>query len=466
MPAHVLPPPPGSWPYHRPGTALTFPRDEGWHQAHFGRASPVPGMEWVYLNGHVDALDGSGRTFVVFAAYFTQNLRFLVIRAFDATDTLLGVWTGTAMGSLRPSRTRLDLEFRHDGGTDTWRGDAAMPFRSTLHATDDAKKFQMDLDLVPKKAPYEVGGTGHMPFGRRGDFFYYSLSRLDLSGSLWLVWPDGREEDVPVKGVGWFDHQWGDFFVTPIRNPWLEEYEWMSIQLDTEDEVMLTTVWERDGTTPSLAAYGGAGLIQRDGTLGSLVGAHRWTRRSFWESPDTGDVYSARWRFDAPEWDMHLDIVPREKDQLTPLVDESPLTARGLASRLAMGPANWLGSFWEGSCRVTGSFRGAPVKGVAFAELIKRFEAPKFRIVEERDEPNLVVLRWRVENPDEQVELRHHVFVERADGTVLQQAGDLDVPVFVLDDPLLPRGEPLTVRVRAASMDGAISSTRTIGVTL
>jgi hypothetical protein len=97
-------------PYHRAGSALAFPVDEGWHHFLRGpsegeRTSTWPGpdrMEWVYLNSHVQEVGGEGRSFVVFAAYFSQHLRFLVVRAWDREERYLGAWTGSAMS---PSRT-------------------------------------------------------------------------------------------------------------------------------------------------------------------------------------------------------------------------------------------------------------------------------------------------------------------------------------------------------------------------
>jgi hypothetical protein len=84
-------------------------------------------------------------------------------------------------------------------------------------------------------------------------------------------------------------------------------------------------------------------------------------------------VYSAGWRFRAEAWDTDLEITPRHPDQLTPIVDEAgALWAQALSS-VTGGLVNRLGSFWEGSCRVTGRCRGVAVTGVAFAELIKRY---------------------------------------------------------------------------------------------
>ncbi len=379
---------------------MAFPRDEGWHRLLPGRvANPAPSdMEWVYMNAHLTEQGGAGRRFVVFAAYFTQALRFLVVRAFDAQDHYLGSWTGTAWGLLRPSPDRLDLTFNHGGGTDTWKTKVpagnAVPFASELHAVDDAGKFSVDLELTNTKRPYEAGGRGYLPFGKHGSFYYYSLTRMSVAGTLSLDKLDGSgRETVSVDGIGWYDHQWGPFFVTPIRNKYLEQYEWMSIQLDSGDELLLTTVWDANGTTPSLPAYGGAGLIRADQTFDKLVGAHRWKRTKFWRSPKQHATYASEWTFDAPEWNTSLVIKPRYHDQLTPVIDDPPPNILGTVSRLFEGVAQWFIDFWEGSCTVVGTFAGQPATGSAFAELVKRYEDPQFRIEVVRNEPGLAVLR-------------------------------------------------------------------------
>lgn len=466
-------PPWDVWPYHRPGSAVVFPRDEGWHRLLPGRfANPsLSDMEWVYLNAHVKEQGGAGRTFSVFAAYFTQGLRFMSVRAFDAQDRFVGSWTGTAWGLLRASPQYLDLSFAHGGGTDTWSNeldanDAPVPFASRLVAKDDAGAFAVELRMKNKKTPYEAGGKGYLPFGRRGAFYYYSLSRLDVAGTLELDLPGGGRETVAVSGIGWFDHQWGPFYVTPLRNKNLEQYEWMSIQLDSGDEILLTTVWEANGTTPSLPAYGGAGLIRANNTFAELVGSERWKRTRFWRSPRQHSVYASGWTFDAPEWGTSLVIKPRHADQLTPLVDAPPPNLLGQMSRLFEGVANWLGEFWEGTCRVTGTFDGQPVTGVAFAELVKRYEDPEFQLRVVRQEPDLSVLEWRVVNPDEQVPLSFRFFLEHEDGTPIVDLDGLEIPVIVLDDPELPKGQPLIARVVARSKDGTLCGTATASVTL
>ena len=255
-------PPWDRFPYHRAGSALVFPRDEGWHQLlPGGIANPaLSDMEWVYVNAHLREVGGEGRTFVVFAAYFTQHLRFLVIREFDRDGRFVFCYSGSAWGVLRASDERLDLSFSHAAGTDRWvtvLGDDGelIPFRSRLSASDDAGEFSLELDLENMKRPYEAGGVGYLPFGARGNFYYYSLTRLRVTGSLNLTTRGGRRESCNVEGIGWYDHQWGPFYVTPLRVAGYEQYEWMSIQLDSGDELLLTTVWAPSGETPDLPAH-------------------------------------------------------------------------------------------------------------------------------------------------------------------------------------------------------------------
>lgn len=466
-------PAPTNFPWHRPGSALTFPRDEGWHRLlPFRAANPsLAEMEWVYLNAHVDEVGGANRHFVVFAAYFTQHLRFLVVRAWDAGGAPLGTWTGSAWGLLFASPNELDLRFKHFGGTDEWTtllhpDGTPRPFCSRLLARDDAARFTVDLELVTTKPPYEAGGVGHLPFGERGEFDYYSLTRLDAEGHLNLTMPSGAVESVHVKGIGWYDHQWGPFFVTPFRVPGLEQYEWMSVQLSSGDELLLTTVWDASNGTPSRPSHGGAGWIRGDGTSERIARADLWGRTGFWRSPDQGFVYSSGWTFKAPEWNANLVIEPLQKDQLTPIVD-APLPGRlgGLVAPLLGGAPNYLGEFWEGACRVTGTFQGAAVTGHAFGELIKRYDDPVLEVKVARNEPNLAVVSWRVKNPDAQVELKYRAYVER-DGAVLRTWPDTGLPLLVLDDAMLPRAVPLLVRVVAQSGDGTLKGIATQEITL
>lgn len=448
-----------------------FPRDEGWHRL-LGEGDArrlsnpsMAEMEWVYLNAHVEEEGGARRRFVVFAAYFTQWLRFLVVRAWDAQDRYLGAWTGTALGRLHATEGRHDLAFTHAGGVDTWA--TSEGFDSKLEAIDDAGRFRVSLALENTREPYEAGGAGYLPFAKSGWFYYYSLTRLAVRGELELTGLDGRREAVKVAGIGWFDHQWGDFAVTPFRVPGYEEYEWLSVQLDSGEDLMVTTVWEPHGETPSLEAYGGVGMVRADGKWLRAIGPDTVTRTRFWRSTEQDAVYAAGWHVEVPAWDLELDITPRCADQLTPLVDEVGDDLGQRAMRGLFGAAtNWFGSFWEGSCAVTGTYEGRAVKGVAFAELVKRYPAPSVTLDVAREERGFTVVAWRVKGWDPEAPLRYCVTVETLDGRALCVRAGLDVSVAVIDDESLPRGRDLVVRVVAATDDGVLRAEATRAIVL
>lgn len=413
----------------------------------------------MYTNVHL--VDDEGCNVVVFVAYFTQGLRLATVRRFDPQWRLLDEYTGTTVGLLRPKADHHELSFRHPHGNDRWHNIADEHGQRISHAsrlTATGPGFSVDLELRPLKAPYHAGDPGVLPFSERGWFYYYSLTRLTASGTVTLG-------DVPprtraVEGRAWVDHQWGPFFVTPFRNPRVfEQYEWFSLQLSNGCDVVLTTVWNPDGSVPATDGYGGAGLMRGDGSTARLVGPQRLRRTHFHRDASTGGVYSAGWRFVAPEWDCDLTIRPRHLAQMTPIAAALPKASRWSLLRQLAPLADVWGAFWEGSCSVQGRFEGVEVDGDGFAELVKRYAAPKVvlevPLIRTGGARPVVVLRWRVLNRDPAVDLRFRVRVYAPDGRLLTAADDVDLSVFCFDDDGTARG-PCQVLVEAHSADHAL----------
>jgi predicted secreted hydrolase len=440
--------------------ALNFPRDEGWHSfLPFGRvASPrMDFMEWYYINAHLVGRDG--HRYVAMVAYFAQALRLMSLTRFEPDGhTLTHQHSEPAIGLLRAHRDRHDMSFRHPGGEDRWhrvgnthagqRGHATL-----LRASAGLDRMALTLEQRSEKPTYAAGNRGYMPFADNGWFHYYSMTRLSVRGKVTFI-DDGKTREDEVIGVGWFDHQWGPFYVTPLRNPgFYETYEWHGLQLSDGSDLLLTSVWDRNGHSLPRDSYGGAGWIRPDGTSTHHVGSHHIRRLGFHRDPGTGAIYSAGWRLDVPEWRCELRIHPRVPNQMVMLAPSPPPRFDNRLTRGLQSLTNFAGSFWEGSCTVEGWLDGVHVTGHAFSELIKRYEHPK--VVFEKlsfEHDGRVTLRWRVTNPDPNAELFYRIRVLAEDDTVLFEIDDIDVSVQVLPaEPL--RGRRCRAIIVAHSQD-------------
>ncbi|MCP4445472.1 MAG: hypothetical protein GY811_09035 [Myxococcales bacterium] len=408
-------------------SALIFPRDEGWHSVGpLGVANPsLNNMEWLYTNLHLT--DEEGNHIVVFVAYFTQGLRLATVRRFDSEWRSLDEYQGTAMGLLRPSPHKLDLKYKHPHGNDHWCA-LDSPHSSRLEVYGG--EFSLDLEMHTTRPPYAAGDTGYMPFSSDGWFYYYSLTRLEVSGTITL---SGKQHTV--GGLGWVDHQWGPFFVTPARYPRrYEQYEWFSIQLEDGNDFLLTTVWTAEGQLPDRDAYGGAGWVRADGSSEHLVGSQTLRRTHFSRAPSTGVVHAAGWRFVAPEWDVDLTIRPRAPNQMASFAPQLPKQKRYAGIKMLAPFTDWLAAFWEGTCSVEGHVGGKAVSGHCFAELIKRYDQPKVHfertLIRKEVSPPIAVVRWRVDSWDPAAPLLCRVQVYDSEGGCVAQGDDLDVSVF------------------------------------
>jgi predicted secreted hydrolase len=165
---------------------------------------------------------------------------------------------------------------------------------------------------------------------------YVGYTRLAARGRLAA---DGRV--VPVAGEAWFDHEWS----TSALGPGAVGWDWFSLQLDDDRELMYFQIRNQDG---GVEAVSGGTLVDRDGgtrRLGStgvsVVVLDHWT------SPESGGTYPARWRLRVPGEDLDLVVDPWIPDQemRTSFV------------------------YWEGAVRVTGTDDGRPLSGQGYVEL-------------------------------------------------------------------------------------------------
>ncbi|MCF8143503.1 MAG: carotenoid 1,2-hydratase [Deltaproteobacteria bacterium] len=210
------------------------------------------------------------------------------------------------------------------------------------HLTATTDTFSFDLTCTPRKAPtaHGRGGYSQKGLGPESASCYYSLTRLEASGDLFV---NGRT--YKVKGSAWMDHEYS----TAPLEPTLAGWDWFSLQLSDKTELMLYILREKDGSWNPASS----------GTFVPSTGApQHLSRDDFrvevmdrWRSPHSGGDYPCQWRIRVFPLQLDLEISPRMEDQ------ELRLTR---SMRV---------SYWEGCVTIRGRKGRGAVEGAGYVEL-------------------------------------------------------------------------------------------------
>ena len=146
-------------------------------------------------------------------------------------------------------------------------------------------------------------------------------------------------------GLAGWTHEFGSNQLGEDQVGW----DWFSIQLDNQTELMLYVMRRKDGSVD----------VHSNGTLVSANGATRQLARDRfqitvldrWKSPSSGGNYPMRWRVLVPDEDIALEIVPEFSNQ-------ELITNR--STRV---------NYWEGAARVNGTMKKEAVTGVSYVEM-------------------------------------------------------------------------------------------------
>lgn len=318
--AGLPPAPPPTPPVYEP---VTFPKDEAPHDDL---------TEWWYYTGHLEAADGRRWGF--------QLVTFQVLRAalppiyvahMAVTDRQRGQFRYAERFSQGP-QPQPSAGFAFDVGGWRMRG---LLGEDAIQASLDA--YTLDLALRTDRPPVLHDG-GLVTFGPAGDSYYYSRTRMEISGTI-----DDHGEQVPVRGLAWFDKQWGNFLV--MGGGW----DWFSLQLDDGSDLMLNLI--RDAAGVVRLAYGT--YVAPDGSYRHLTADQfEVSVLGHWTSPRTGITYPSGWHATLRDPALALTISPVLADQ--------ELDTRQSTSIV----------YWEGEQDVSGTLGGRPVQGHGYVELV------------------------------------------------------------------------------------------------
>jgi predicted secreted hydrolase len=222
--------------------------------------------------------------------------------------------------------------------------------RHLLKAVTDA--FSCELTLKPAKPPVLHGQAGYSLKGSTPEraSCYYSISRLKTDGDLTI---GGKK--MAVHGLSWMDHE----FSTAALEPGIIGWDWFSLQLSDQTEIMLYLMRNEQGRLSQASS----------GTFIDISGRPRpLTKDDFrvdvldtWKSPRSRAVYPVHWR---------LTVFPLA----IRLTAKANILDQEMQTQATTGV-----TYWEGSISIKGSVGKSPVKGSGYAELTgyaQSFNAP------------------------------------------------------------------------------------------
>ncbi|MBW2356549.1 MAG: carotenoid 1,2-hydratase [Deltaproteobacteria bacterium] len=335
---------------------LHFPRDHADH--------PAFRTEWWYYTGHLTADDGARFGFQL--TFFRYRIAPPAERqkwpepasawrsdqVYLAHAAVTDVAAGRHLSAERSARAALGLAgvADDDNAVEIKVNNWSARIAPTLHRLEaDGGEFAFELELMPRKPATRHGIHG---YSRKGDTpsqasCYYSFTRLAARGQLKL---GGRFLDV--SGQAWMDHE---FSTAPLAEG-LVGWDWFSLQLDDQRELMLFVLRRGDGTWHPASS---GTLILPDGTARHLTRDEidlKTTRH--WRSPHSQAVYPAGW----------LLQVGDEIFQIKPLLDDQEMRT-GASTGV---------TYWEGAVNISAA-DGKSLKGSGYVELTGyagAFDAP------------------------------------------------------------------------------------------
>lgn len=304
-------------------SSISFPAD---HLNHPGVLT-----EWWYFNGHLEAPGKKSFTYGFCLFRASPVLYFAHLSLTDQEE----------------NHFAFDRILYSGGETDMDRKKRRISFNDhqvliqkrdhDFHIKGSWPGCELDLELNTQKPPMIINGSGKVNMPEGGESSYYSLTRLQTTGTI-----GSGKNKYTVTGLSWMDHQWGNFFV---RN---KGWDWFSFQMEDSSEYNLYSFRDRSGKI--LHQY--VNMLDHKNNLYSY---HSFVinPRKYWTNKTTGHRYATEWKL----------ILPDTKDTFLLVAQTENQEIFGHDSR------DIFPSYWEGSCIVEQHTNtGKTVYGRGFSE--------------------------------------------------------------------------------------------------
>src|SRR3984957_4182822 len=325
-----------------PGYRYEFPRDNFSH--------PDFQTEWWYYTGNLK--DAGGHEFGFELTFFREALNRSEQQASDwsAPDAYLAhLALSDISGGKFYHRERLNRAGPGVAGVNAetgriWNGNWQIEWHGStqnLQAVSDTFTLGLRLESQKPLVIHGIDGVSQKSAGAGHASHYISLTRLATTGEIGL---NGKKFEV--SGVAWMDHEFFTQQLSAAQTGW----DWFSLQLDDQTELMLFRLRLSDGSIDPFSSgtyIDAAGktthLAQNDFSLQPEGEA--------WKTESNAAIYPVRWRISVPSLRLDLEAT-------------TPLKQQELAGKTALSP-----SYWEGAIRLAGTRNGIPAAGVGYLEM-------------------------------------------------------------------------------------------------
>ncbi|MCW5821300.1 MAG: carotenoid 1,2-hydratase [Cyanobacteria bacterium TGS_CYA1] len=338
----------------KPGYKYSFPKDHASHE-HFK-------TEWWYYTGNLKGEDGNqyGYELTFFRSALDlekpiQNSIWAMSDIYMAHFAVTDVNAKQFYTKARLQRPGPEFAGSSKDKLKVWN----LNWSATMEANEKqllkakSSDCKLELELTPQKPLVIQGENGISRKASKGDHasHYYSYTKLKTEGLLTI-----KGKRVKVSGTSWMDHEFGSNQLNDNQVGW----DWFSIHLDNNREIMLYLMRLDDGSYDSASS---GSLISESGKLTHLkLSDYKIKSVGKWKSDKTKIEYPMGWQIDLPAFNVHLKVSPKIHNQEFQRQEGNAVT------------------YWEGACSVLGTYEDKTCKGDAYVEMTGYGDAFKLKI--------------------------------------------------------------------------------------
>ena len=326
---------------------FTFPRDHGSHESYR--------IEWWYVTGNLQGTNiidpGSKRR-------FGYQVTFFRIAHPNKEVHSKSNWSANQLYAVHLAVSDIDKGkyyneddiarpiFGEAGASSetlhVWLRNWSMKLRGEkLTINANTERFSLQLQLDASGEVLLQGDNGYSQKGKEigNASYYYSIPRMATKGNLEVA-----GKSFIVDGSSWLDHEFGSSFLEPGTLGW----DWFSIQLDDESNIMLFQLRDKSGNATFFS-----GTVDQKGQkpIQLKSGDFTLSPSQTWKSKNSGGIYPISWDIKIPPLAISLNV-------------KSAIPNQEFVSRSSLGI-----NYWEGLIEVSGIKNDTEVSGLGYLEM-------------------------------------------------------------------------------------------------